>query len=402
MNRKLNPVTISEGVSGAYYLLDRFKKKEAIFKPKHEELFAPLNPKGFKDRLGTEIHHSGVKSGEMYLREAAAYLMDDLGIFNVPETFLGVVRHPFFKNSHKRRDIMSISHYIPDLLTGESSSIEQIQENSNDHFNRMNLKINDKTSRVGSIQRVIQNSRPISSISITKISAYEVQKIALLDLRMLNTERNEENILYKKDKKSIKLIPVDNGKSLGRRLNIMKSGLIWTSYPQIHLPLDPRLVEYVKNLKPSVTCQRLSKKLGIEDEILDLVKMSEKFLKMCVERKMTIFEISELFYRKKEEEKSALEKIIESVNFMSKDFKIRDTWFLQNKILNKSRKFSNQVLNEKISKIKLSNLRRQKQSQISIFKTEAEEKKLFLSKMDLKKLKNRKKAKIQQKVKIAI
>jgi hypothetical protein len=393
MNRRLNPIRISDGVCGSYYLLNQYKNKEAIFKPKHEELFAPLNPKGFIDNLGTEVHMSGVRSGEMYLREAAAYLMDERGIFDVPETFLGVIQHPFFKNSHKKRDIMSISHYIPDLLMGDSTSIELIQENSNDHFNRMNLKITNKTARVGSIQKKIKNCRTISNISIEKISAFEIQKIALLDMRMLNTERNEENILYKKHKKILKLIPVDNGKSLGRMLKIMKSDLIWTSYPQIHLPLDPRLVKYVKELKPKLTTQKLSKRLGLDLETLNLVRKSEMFLKMCVEKKMTIFEMSELFYRKNINEKSSLEKIIESVDFMSKDFKSRDKWFLQNQILYRSKKFSNQMLNEKISKIKKKPLRKKSKSrkmQISIFKTKLSEKKLLLPKLNLTKFSNKK------------
>ena len=350
MNLRLNPEISSQGFSGSYFLLNHNKSRKVIFKPRHEEPFAPLNPKGFKGSLGTEIHQSGIKSGELYLREAAAYLMDNQKIFGVPETFLAVVEHPFFKESHKKRDIMGVSYSIPEQIIGGCQMTNLLQENLNNEFNRLNLKLTNNNARVGSIQKIISNARNISEISIRKISAYEIQKIALFDLRILNADRNEGNLLFKKENGKIKLIPIDHGMSMGNKLQIRKSELIWTSYPQIHLPLDPRLVKYVNELKPKDTIQRLYKKLDLPSETLDLIRISEIFIKMCVSRKMNIYEMSQLFYREGEK-KSQLERIIESVDFMCQAMKNRDDWYLKNKILSISKKFSKQKLDEKILKM---------------------------------------------------
>ena len=351
MNRRLNPAAIAEGFSGSYYLLDEQRGRVAIFKPRLEEAFAPLNPKGFKSKLGTEIHSSGIFSGEQYLREAAAFLMDEQGLFDVPETFLASVKHEYFKNSHERRDIMRISHYLPETLTQKDAVEETLHEEPSDQFHKMNCRVNSHSTRIGSVQKMVHNSGTISEVPVNKLSAFEVQKIALLDMRLLNADRNEGNLLYRKTKNGIQLIPIDHGMCLGRALGISQAEVVWTTYPQIHLPLDPRLVKYMRELKPKETVQRLAKKLDLPKSVLDLVRISETFLKMCVKRKMTIYEMAQLFYRENEE-KSALEKIVESVEFMSRGSKVRDEWYLENQILAKTRRVTKKTLDQRVSKLK--------------------------------------------------
>lgn len=351
MNRRLNPQPVSGGLSGSYFLLDRFRNREVIFKPRHEEPFAPLNPKGFRDSLGTELHPSGIDSGQLYLREAAAYLMDQHGLFGVPETFLAVVKHPFFENAHERRDLMGISHFIPEDPKSDRLSIETIEEHSNDRFNILNLKVTDRATRVGSVQKFVPNCTRLESISTSKLSAFEIQKIALLDMRLLNATRTESDVLVKRHKGAIKLVPINHGMSLGRRLQIERDAMFWADLPQIRLPLDPRLARFVQKLRPRETAQKLSKRLGLAAKTVNLVRKAETFIKHCVRRKMTIYEMTQLFYRNGQD-KAPLEKTIESVDFMSKDFKARDKWFLRNRILVKSKKFSNKKLDERISRIR--------------------------------------------------
>lgn len=351
MNRGLNPEPVSGGLSGSYFLLDRFRNREAIFKPRHEEPFAPLNPKGFRDSLGTEVHASDVRSGEMYLREAAAHVIDDRGLFDVPETFLAVVKHPFFKDAHERRDLMSVPQFVFEDPSGEQLSIELVPEHSNDHFNILNLKVTDQITRVGSVQKVVPNCSRLENLSTSKLSAFEVQKVALLDMRLLNATRTEADVLVKRHKGRVKLVPINHGMSLGRRFQIERDALFWTRLPQIRLPLDSRLVRFVQKLRPKETVQKLSKRLGLPTETLNLVRKAETFIKECVRRKMTIHEMVQLFYRNGQE-KAPLEKTIESVDFMSKHSKTRDKWFLQNRILVKSKKFSNRKLDERISRIR--------------------------------------------------
>lgn len=51
----------------------------AAFKPRDEEPFAPLNPKKFQGKLGQQGIRKGLRSGEAYLREVAACLLDQVG-----------------------------------------------------------------------------------------------------------------------------------------------------------------------------------------------------------------------------------------------------------------------------------------------------------------------------------
>ena len=53
----------------------------------------------------------------------------------------------------------------------------------------------------------------------------EVHKIAILDIRILNDDRNDENILLKResnDEKKFQLIPIDHGLSLPDTFSMCK------------------------------------------------------------------------------------------------------------------------------------------------------------------------------------
>ena len=357
LNKRLNPGQTPEGLSGSYFLKDRFRNNVAIFKPMHEEPFAPLNPKGMKGKLGTEIHESGINSGELYLREVAAWLMDEKKIFSVPETFLAVVDHPFFDKTESRTDIFlqgsGISPFLPESLTSSKKNIDVMsQGDSPGNFNRMNVKLQKSHSRVGSIQKMIWNNGCISNISISLIPTFEIQKIALLDLRILNADRNEGNILFQRNSKgSISLIPIDHGLSLGKKLKIKASEIVWTNFPQIKKPLDPKLVKFVKNLKPKDTLNRLSKHLDIDKENLLMIRFAETFLKMCVKKGLSLFEISQIYYRFGEEDKhSHFEKILNNVQFISSKMCNKQCldWYLANKIVKRAKKINSKLLDNKI------------------------------------------------------
>ena len=56
----------------------------AVFKPTNEEAFAPYNPRGYVNKLGSPGFKEGVLSGEQSYREVIAYLLDTGGFSNVP------------------------------------------------------------------------------------------------------------------------------------------------------------------------------------------------------------------------------------------------------------------------------------------------------------------------------
>ena len=88
---------------------------------------------------------------------------------------------------------------------------------------------------------MINNTKCAADISYTLFSDFEVQKIALLDLRILNDDRNDENILYFKKNKNIQLIPIDHGLSLPDSLAVCDVNLCWLFWKQVKNPICPEL-----------------------------------------------------------------------------------------------------------------------------------------------------------------
>ena len=78
----------------------------------------------------------------------------------------------------------------------------------------------------------------------------EVHRIAILDIRTLNCDRNEANLLVKKmaildnerekavKSKYYKLIPIDHGLSFPDNLEIYDYQLVWMNYPQATRPFS--------------------------------------------------------------------------------------------------------------------------------------------------------------------
>lgn len=65
--------------------------------------------------------------------------------------------------------------------------------------------VDDSTKflKIGSLQAFIESEGPIENFSCDLFSADEVHKIAILDLRMMNLDRNECNILVTRQLKEI-------------------------------------------------------------------------------------------------------------------------------------------------------------------------------------------------------
>ena len=79
-----------------------------------------------------------------------------------------------------------------------------------------------------------------------------MHKIAILDIRILNCDRNDTNILVKKHnvqydtlsgpkvKKEYKLIPIDHGLSFPDNFEIYDYEVLWIDFPQTTQPFTER------------------------------------------------------------------------------------------------------------------------------------------------------------------
>ena len=75
----------------------------------------------------------------------------------------------------------------------------------------------------------------------SRFSDSEIHKIGILDIRILNCDRNDANILIQQvsGNSEIQLIPIDHGLSLPDNLEIYEESIAWMNYPQAKKPFSP-------------------------------------------------------------------------------------------------------------------------------------------------------------------
>lgn len=134
---------------------DGVGKRVAIFKCIDEEPFAPNNPKGYINSFGSDSFRPGIKSGEVSLREAAAYYLDEQKIHGVPHTTLVELQHPHFSGAFD---------YHPSFKKGFFQH----------KFLKMMKKLRRKGVKVGSLQKIVSHQGCSEDISSSLFSTYEV------------------------------------------------------------------------------------------------------------------------------------------------------------------------------------------------------------------------------------
>ena len=143
---------------GVYFMRALCGRKVAVFKPFDEEQGMPNNTKGYHG-TGELGLRQFTKPGYGCVRELAAYVMDVGNFCRVPPTMLVHCEHPVL-NYYQRNGIKC--HPYPKL---------------------------------GSLQKFIHACDTFEDVGASLLSDLEVQKVALLDLRLLNGDRNASNIL---------------------------------------------------------------------------------------------------------------------------------------------------------------------------------------------------------------
>lgn len=246
-------ILCTEGIGGTYFIKDSNGRTIGVFKPVDEEPGALNNPKDL-------VEDPLLPPGGGAKREVAAYLMDR-GRAGVPEThFLTHVNSSLFSN-------------------GDNKS--------------------------GSIQRFVENIGSTASYGTRDISVEDVHNIGILDIRMLNIDRNDENMLLKKEGDKVRLVPIDHTYTLPPTLeNVYYEWMYWK---QAKVPFSEETKEYISKLDPYSDAQLL-RELGIEEESILNMILSTILLKKCAEENLTLFEIASLICRKKPSVMSELEK----------------------------------------------------------------------------------------------
>ncbi|CAD7938495.1 unnamed protein product [Amoebophrya sp. A25] len=245
---------------------------------------------GNKDEVDAESSRPGVYATQQACREVAAYVLDR-GWAGVPPTIMCQARHPAFCNPHE-----------------------------------------GVIWKHGSLQKRVDASDCLGDFGRGLFSVEQVHNIGILDIRILNMDRNEGNCLVKESfieedvevpedeefssqpageprtriekrkRRHLQLIPIDHGLSLPDRLDIAASDLTWMSFPQAKEPFSEETRQKIKDLNPELDRENLSKYCGIKNEALRWMQVATVLLKVGAEMGLTLYEIGTILYRDVEDE----------------------------------------------------------------------------------------------------
>jgi hypothetical protein len=247
--------------------------------------------------FGSSSFRAGVLSGEACIREVAAYLLDEDGFSGVPPTTMVETTHDSFKTFKfsKMKIIADCNDYvdmISSIIAPENQAHNHEQGAKHEPANSPDLLDNANMLKIGSLQGFAASDGPIENFSSDLFSDDEIHKIAIIDLRILNLDRNECNILVQSSgianqdqasnfnnssfssggrtsenldggltlgsgddasvndfrKSARKLIPIDHGLSIPDTLAVCSYDLIWLSYEQANRPFSKKSLDYIKKI----------------------------------------------------------------------------------------------------------------------------------------------------------
>lgn len=258
------PELALDGTGGTYFLRSLDGRPVACFKPADEEPFCVNNPRhivgpnGPSERAASASPsmRRGVRPGEAYLREVAAYLLDRSGggLAGVPETTVVECRHPKFHHA-------------------------------------------DRASRdkVGSFQVFVAHEGVAEDFGVDRLNTARLQAVAALDVRALNCDRNGANLLVPSKKpRDVDVVPIDHGYCLPEVLEIEWFDWCWIDWPQIAAPVCDELKRAIAAIDPERDAADLSDALGLRRESLRLSRAASELLKRGVAAGLTLRDVASL------------------------------------------------------------------------------------------------------------
>lgn len=292
------PALAPDGSGGSYFLSDARKMRAGVFKPADEEPFAENNPRGYVphdtpksgvgDDTNSEWLRQGIRPGELCLREVAAFLLDHDGFSGVPMTTLAEARHSGF---HTAGQHWTLSE------GGAGVGVHSLQSPlaPNAPSSPSGGAMQEVVKKVGSFQEYVYAECTMDDLSPSKISVDEVHKIAILDIRLMNADRNVANILCQRipeDPDHFRLVPIDHGYSLRSKCDVAWFDWCWLDWPQMKQPLSQASREYVLGLDVEADARLLRERLNMQNDVLDYFRTSCRILKAGVQAGLTLYDIS--------------------------------------------------------------------------------------------------------------
>jgi hypothetical protein len=332
----LNPQLAFDGTAGTYMMRDQNRQTVAIFKPIDEEAYAPHNPRGYIGQFGQTSFRSGVLSGEGVIREVASYLMDHSHFSSVPPTIFCEVMHPSFHYSPQEMDSSDFgttkqySNAISSLVDPSSSANSESTSFTQGKDSPTNVRIGVK---YGSLQYFVKSDDLCSNFSSDLFSIDQVHKIGILDLRIMNLDRNDGNLLViknqvqtsKKVNYEYELIPIDHSLSIPDNLEIYSYDICWMDWDQALMPFSEKSLKFIEKLDVLKDIKMLDDTFKFRKICLRNIRITGTLLKLGAQNSLTLHQIGTMLCREDDfeddPEPSLLEKIVKKAEDMAQNIR---------------------------------------------------------------------------------
>lgn len=230
------------GACGAY-LVEDMDGEQGVFKPLSAE-GAEANKAPLK---------RGVVLGETIFKEIAAF---QLGFdLDVPRT-------------------TPLTPTLKGLSTGEPLA---------DEFSSL--------SSFGSLQKYIPHTCSAEDMGPSAFSVDEIQKIGILDIRLLNLDRHLNNLLVVTEDNVNKLIPIDHGYILPSYQDMSDVYFGWTYWKQCKESWSDRSKNIISRLRPLQDAELLSS-LGISSESILPCVLASLLLQHAVNKDISLYRLA--------------------------------------------------------------------------------------------------------------
>jgi hypothetical protein len=273
-----------QSTGGTYRLFDPNNEPLAMLKPSDEEAFAPQNPRGNVGICGSPGFMKGTYSATGSSREVAAYLLDHDGFSNVPRTSFAKAKHPNLNNP-----------------SGAS-----VWKN-------------------GSIQEYVPSAGHAGDYSPNLFSAAAVHRVAILDIRVVNLDRNDGNLLVVSTDQpdgsprsslaalqKATLIPIDHGSCLPDAIGATADSIVWMEWPQARLPFGDLELEYINGLDLDRDAALLRDVLNISESCRRVAWAAGRLLQIFANNGRTAYDIGKVLYRDDFDSPSPFEQLLET------------------------------------------------------------------------------------------
>lgn len=281
------PILASGGSGGVYFMQDEFGSSiVGVFKPTDEEPMAVNNPKGLPVSKNGEGLKRGTKVGEGALREVAAFILDHMAECQTGEKltgFAGVPPTVLIKCCHQ--------------CLGHSK----------------NMGLTSADTKIGSLQMYVHARSNCEDMGPAQFPIQEVHKIAVLDIRLANTDRNGANILACKsgDTSEWSLVPIDHGYCLPDKFE--DCTFEWLYWPQAKHPFQTETLKYISALDAEADILLLQKYgWALSEECARVLRVGTMLLKKGAAAGLTPYKIGSMMCRETLNKMSVIEEMLEA------------------------------------------------------------------------------------------